>query len=188
MKGNENGNNRANAPITDSQAIFSKQHPFVTILPMIGFTQFLVYDASYVRVFLIFSNSFSWITYILLHMRQSLTTHASFDRLGSNNEDNQRPIIVGSSAIAISSVGAFSLFRFLENSMKAQPASRLQRNTIQAKIREKSYLTIASVGSDACKCLLSNSIEEKSTCITTMLHAAVTWKRTMTREPDTRWM
>lgn len=83
-------------------------------------------------------------------------------------------MMVGSSAIAISSVGALSLFRFLENSMKAHPARRLHRNTIHARINEKLYLRIASFGNVVCTCLLSNSIEERRTCITTMLHAAAT--------------
>ena len=44
-------------------------------------------------------------------------------------------MIVGSSAIAISSVGAFFPFLFLENNMKAQPADKLQMNTSQAKTK-----------------------------------------------------
>ena len=80
--------------------------------------------------------------------------------------------------MAISSVGALSLFRFLENSMKAHPASRLQMNTIQARISEKSYFRIAPFGNVVCTCFLSNSIEDRSTCMTTMLQAAANEVRT----------
>lgn len=75
-------------------------------------------------------------------------SHSDFPVSTDNNENNnnnknnsvgkefQRPIIVGSSAIAISSVGALSLFLFLEKNMKARPARRLHKNTIHARIRE----------------------------------------------------
>lgn len=97
-----------------------------------------------------------------------------YNRFNRIIKGDQRPMMVGSSAIAISSVGALSLFRFLENSMKAHPERRLHRNTIHARINEKLYLRIAPFGNVVCMCLLSNSIEERSTCITTMLQAAAT--------------
>lgn len=104
----------------------------------------------------------------------SRLTTRDYNRFNRIIKGDQRPIMVGSSAIAISSVGALSLFRFLENSMKAHPERRLHRNTIHARINEKLYLRIAPFGNVVCTCLLSNSIEERSTCITTMLQAAAT--------------
>lgn len=104
----------------------------------------------------------------------SRLTTRDYNRFNRIIKGDQRPMMVGSSAIAISSVGALSLFRFLENSMKAHPERRLHRNTIHARINEKLYLRIAPFGNVVCTCLLSNSIEERSTCITTMLQAAAT--------------
>lgn len=82
-------------------------------------------------------------------------------------------MIVGSSAIAISSVGALSLFRFLEKSIKAQPDSKLIMKTSHAKIKEKSYDVVEPWGwISGMKCFW-NSIDERSTCITTMTQAPV---------------
>lgn len=106
--------------------------------------------------------------------RRSLSHAIGCVKISKRDETrwDQRPMMVGSSAIAISSVGALSRFLFLENSMNAHPESKLQRNTIQARIREKSYLMIAPFGNVAFTYLPSNSIEDSSTCITTILQAA----------------
>lgn len=50
-----------------------------------------------------------------------------------NNESSYRPMLIGSSAIAISSVGALLPFFFFEYHINIRKAKKLTPNTIHAK-------------------------------------------------------